>query len=77
MTDIIKQLRECTSDEAHISQKAADVIATLRAANKRLQNLVEEAYCEGFDEGKYGGWIVGPSTPWKTSGARAALRGRK
>ena len=56
-----------------IVHEQTEEIAQLRAENERLRALVEEAYREGFDEGKDGGWIVGPSVPWKSSEARAAL----
>lgn len=41
MTDIVKRLRECSSDEAYLSRQAADEITRLRAENERLQ----EALC--------------------------------
>ena len=40
---------------------------------ERLRVLVREAFDEGFDEGKNGGWIVGPNLPWNKSYARVKL----
>ena len=84
MSDIVERLRytaqirsQHRSDTDPIKLEcieAADEITRLRAENGRLRALVEEAYREGFDEGKDGGWIVGPSVPWKSSEARAALK---
>ena len=42
---------------------------------ERLRVLVREAFDEGFNEGKNGGWIVGPNFPWKKSYSRAKLVG--
>lgn len=51
-------------------------IGTLEAERDKLRKEVREAFCEGFYEGKDGGWIVGPEgTPWKESHACAALKG--
>jgi hypothetical protein len=45
---------------------------------QRLRQLVFDAYCEGFQEGKDGGWNVGPSEePWEKSYVRAELEGGK
>lgn len=41
---------------------------------KNLKKLVFAAYCEGFHDGKDGGWIVGPTNqPWKLSDTHKVL----
>ena len=71
--DIVERLRklvildEVGSDNP-LGREAADEI-------KRLRVLVREAFDEGFNEGKNGGWIVGPNFPWKKSYSRAKLVG--
>ena len=55
-------------EEAAAVREAADEI-------ERLRVLVREAFDEGFNEGKNGGWIVGPNFPWKKSYSRAKLVG--
>jgi hypothetical protein len=62
-----------TFEKLHMSEKN-DEITALTAEVKMLKDLVKEAYCEGFQDGRDGGWIVGPSIPWKSSFARAALQ---
>jgi hypothetical protein len=43
---------------------------------ERLHKLVEEAFCEGFYEGRNGGWIIGPSgDPWEKSDVKSLLNG--
>ena len=54
---------------------AADRIETLTQEVKDLKKLAYAAYCEGFSDGKDGGWIVGPSNqPWKASDAHRMLK---
>jgi len=71
--DIVERLRklvildEVGSDNP-LGREAADEI-------ERLRVLVREAFDEGFNEGKNGGWIVGPNFPWKKSYSRAKLVG--
>jgi len=56
--------------------QAADLITAQAARIANLEALVFEAFCEGFQEGKDGGWVCGAEgEPWKTSYARAALAG--
>jgi hypothetical protein len=51
-------------------------VGALEAERDKLRKEVREAFCEGFYEGKDGGWVVGPEgTPWKESHACAALKG--
>ena len=67
--DIVERLREGKSAGGYWREKeAADEI-------ERLRVLVREAFDEGFNEGKNGGWIVGPNFPWKKSYSRAKLVG--
>lgn len=73
MIEAADEIERLTRQFAEHADRTADDTAALRAENERLRALVEEAYREGFDEGKDGGWIVGPSVPWKSSEARAAL----
>ena len=50
-------------------------INQLRKKNKQLQELVFEAFCEGFQEGKDGGWIVGAEgEPWRKSQSKVKLK---
>lgn len=49
MNDIVKMLRECSSDEAYLSRQAADEITRLRAENFSLASW----QCE-FTDGKTG-----------------------
>ena len=52
----------------------ADRIEALNQEVKDLKKLVFAAYCEGFSDGKDGGWIVGPSNqPWKASDTHKTL----
>jgi hypothetical protein len=45
-------------------------------AEAKLANAVEEAFYEGFCEGRDGGWVWGDPTPaWKKSEALAELKG--
>ena len=65
------------------SGQLREEVARLNAERDRLQREVKDlkklayaAYCEGFSDGKDGGWIVGPSNqPWKASDAHKALNG--
>ena len=51
-----------------------DRIEQLNQEVEDLKKLVFAAYCEGFQDGKSGGWIVGPSNqPWKASDTHKAL----
>ena len=55
--------------------EAADRIEALTQEVKDLKKLAYAAYCEGFSDGKDGGWIVGPSNqPWKASDAHRMLK---
>ena len=58
-------------------KRIEDAVKAANARIDRLKELVEEAYAEGFQEGKDGGWNTGYDYPWKTSDARAALEGGK
>ena len=72
--ELIARLRDCSSDEAMWSRQAADAIEALNLQIKDLKKLVFAAYCEGFNDGKDGGWIVGPTNqPWKASYTHKAL----
>ena len=65
--DIVDRMLDKWQHSEENCYEAADEI-------KRLRDLVFDAYCEGFQDGKDGGWIVGPSgEPWKKSYARTAL----
>ena len=64
------------------SGQLREEVARLNAERDRLQREVKDlkklayaAYCEGFSDGKDGGWIVGPSNqPWKASDAHRMLK---
>ena len=60
----------------HMQAKAErDRIEALNREVKDLKKLVFAAYCEGFNDGKDGGWIVGPTNqPWKASDAHRMLK---
>lgn len=59
----------------YLLRDQADRIETLTQEVKDLKKLVFAAYCEGFNDGKDGGWIVGPSNqPWKASDAHRMLK---
>jgi len=78
--DIVERLRKSAnkvySQDGYtfrlgLQNEAADEI-------ERLRKLVFEAFCEGFQEGKDGGWIVGAnSEPWRGSHSRTALKEEK
>ena len=42
MTDIVKMLRECSSDEAYLSRQAADEIERLTARVKELEEALSD-----------------------------------
>ena len=42
MTDIVKMLRECSSDEAYLSRQAADEIERLTARVKELEKVLSD-----------------------------------
>ena len=79
--DIVEQLRHHKSSDVWTERKDRTWYETddlcMEAADeiKRLRVLVREAFDEGFNEGKNGGWIVGPNFPWKKSYSRAKLVG--
>jgi hypothetical protein len=65
---------ESIKKQAACEQMGARITA-LEAERNKLRKEVREAFCEGFYEGKDGGWIVGPEgSPWKESHAHAALK---
>jgi len=42
---------------------------------EKLKALVKESFCEGFQEGKDGGWIVGAEgEPWRKSQSKVKLK---
>lgn len=58
-----------------------DRIEALEAENKelreKLNRVVREAFNEGFQEGRDGGWVWGdPSPAWKESFALKELKGQ-
>ena len=74
--DIVERLRiraDLKSPNDFVKQRRIET----EAANEieRLRVLVRDAFDEGFNEGKNGGWIVGPNFPWKKSYSRAKLVG--
>jgi len=72
--DLVKRLRANASWGDDRFAEAADRIEALNQEVKDLKKLVFAAYCEGFQDGKDGGWIVGPSNqPWKASDTYKAL----
>ena len=82
MTDeLVKRLRgdwfgyEVSLKAIDAMNEAADRIEALTQEVKDLKKLAYAAYCEGFSDGKDGGWIVGPSNqPWKASDAHRMLK---
>ena len=42
---LLKELRECSSDEAYLSRQAADEIARLTAENEKLRAALEPLAC--------------------------------
>jgi hypothetical protein len=80
MTDIVERLRgditeAMLSDQWTTNFKLLDVERKEAADEiERLHELVREAFWEGFQEGKDGGWIgQGHGEPWEKSYARADL----
>lgn len=53
---------------------STDDIEAVLAENERLRALVKEAFWEGFQSGKDGGWIgQGHGKPWDQSEAKMEL----
>ena len=50
MTDIVKMLRECSSDEAYLSRQAADEITRLRAEIERLTAERDRQYDQNTEQ---------------------------
>jgi len=74
LAERLRQITADDNDEADILFEAADEIERLRAENTRLREMLFKAFCDGFESGKHGGWVVGPSgEPWRVSETRAAL----
>ena len=75
MTDeLVERLLDWPYQGETMAHEAADRIETLNQEVEDLKKLVFAAYCEGFQDGKSGGWIVGPSNqPWKASDTHKAL----
>lgn len=73
--DVAKRLKalvpQC-DDPSDYTSDEQDILAAAALITK-LEKLVKTAFDEGFQEGKDGGWIVGPDIPWKSSDARAEL----
>ena len=77
MTDaeLVERLLDWPYQGETMAQEAADRIEALTQEVKDLKKLAYAAYCEGFSDGKDGGWIVGPSNqPWKASDAHRMLK---
>lgn len=55
------------ADEAAKSQR------TFAEKEKKLADVVEEAFHEGFQEGKDGSWVVGSDYVWKRSDVLARM----
>lgn len=50
-------------------------LAEVEELVRDLKKMVKAAYCEGFRDGKEGGWIVGPENqPWEASDICKALK---
>ena len=75
--DLVKRLKNIAVHSylgRSVIEEAADRIEALNQEVKDLKKLVFAAYCEGFSDGKDGGWIVGPSNqPWKASDTHKTL----
>jgi hypothetical protein len=69
MTDIVKMLRECSSDEAYLSRQAADEITRLRAEVEKMR--ADIAYADRH-AAKVEGLLWG--TAKENEKLRAALR---
>ena len=65
------------TDDPAVKLTLAEALAVpeVTALVRDLKKMVKAAYCEGFRDGKDGGWIVGPENqPWNASYSRTALR---
>ena len=73
--DIVERLRKRAATWVSVGWGNNDIFDEAANEIERLRVLVREAFDEGFNEGKNGGWIVGPNFPWKKSYSRAKLVG--
>lgn len=65
-----KEILKAAVAALRVAPPAADRDAEI----EQLRELVKDAFFEGFQEGKDGGWVCGPVIPWRDSDATKQAR---